>query len=152
MRDRPWFVRLYGEITRAFASIDVQAVNHVLSCNVCTTISRLDHARYEVPYAQESGTCIWGPCYNSTICATGISVKCGTGKNMNPRFWFKIKASYIVSTERDVRRINGWIPYWPWSNLTNTEARFHVTATTQINKSVVYFIVRRNVKFGCSEC
>ena len=30
-------------------------------------------------------------------------------------------------------------------------ARFHVTVTTQINKSVVYFIVRRNVKFGCSE-
>ena len=29
---------------------------------------------------------------------------------------------------------------------------FHVTVTTQINKSVVYFIVRRNVKFGCSEC
>ena len=36
--------------------------------------------------------------------------------------------------------------------LTNTEARFHVTATTQINKSVVYFIVRCSVKFGCSEC
>ena len=30
--------------------------------------------------------------------------------------------------------------------------RFHVTATTQINKSVIYFIIRRNVKFGCSEC
>ena len=84
MRDRPWFVRMYVEITRAFASIDVQAVKPC--SNVCTTISRLDHARYEVPYAQESGTCIWGPCYNSTICATGISVKCGTGKNMNPRF------------------------------------------------------------------
>ena len=27
-----------------------------------------------------------------------------------------------------------------------TKARFHVTVTTQINKSVVYFIIRRNVK------
>ena len=35
-----------------------------------------------------------------------------------------------------------------------TKARFHVTVTvrTEINKSVVYFIVRRNVKFGYSEC
>ena len=45
---------------------------------VCTTISRVDHGRYEVPYAQESGTCISGPCYNSTLCATGINVICGT--------------------------------------------------------------------------
>ena len=29
---------------------------NVQSCNVCTTISRLDHASYEVPCAQESGT------------------------------------------------------------------------------------------------
>ena len=28
----------------------------------------------------------------------------------------------------------------------------HVTVTTQINKSVVCFIVRRNVKFWCFEC
>ena len=66
---------------------------------ICTTISRGDHARYEVPFAQELGTCIWGPCYNSTLCATGINVICGTGKNINHRFRFKIKASYIVSTE-----------------------------------------------------
>ena len=33
-----------------------------------------------------------------------------------------------------------------------SQARFHVTVRTQINKSVVYFIVRRNVKFGYSEC
>ena len=33
-----------------------------------------------------------------------------------------------------------------------SKAQFHVTVTTQVNKSVVYFIVRRNVKFGCSEC
>ena len=28
----------------------------------------------------------------------------------------------------------------------------HVTVKTQINKSVIYFTLRRNVKFGCSEC
>ena len=72
---------------------------------ICTTISRVDHAHYEVPYAQELGTCIWGPCYNSTLCATGINVICATAKNINPRFRFKIKASYIVSTEGDVRRV-----------------------------------------------
>ena len=32
------------------------------------------------------------------------------------------------------------------------KARFHVAVRTQINKFVFYFIVRRNVKFGCSEC
>ena len=67
---------------------------------VCTTI-----ARYEVPCAQEFGTCIWRPCYNLTLCSTGINVICGTGTNMNPRFRFKIKASYIVSTEGDVQRV-----------------------------------------------
>ena len=71
---------------------------------ICTTISRVDHARYEVPYAQELGTCIWGPCYNSMY-ATWINVICATEKNINPRIRFKIKASYIVSTESDVRRI-----------------------------------------------
>ena len=55
-------------------------------CLICTTISRVDHACYEVPHAQELGTCIWGPCYSSTLCATGISVICATGKNINPRF------------------------------------------------------------------
>ena len=71
----------------------------------CTTMSRVDHARYEVPYTQELGTCIWGPCYNSTLCAIGINVICATGKNITLRFRFKIKASYIVSTEGDVRRV-----------------------------------------------
>ena len=75
---------------------------------VWTTISRVDHARYEVPYAQELGTCIWGPCYNSTFCVTGINVICTTGKNINPRFRFKIKASYIVSTEATSEEL----PYW----------------------------------------
>ena len=72
---------------------------------VCTTISREDHARYELSYAQEFGTCFWRPCYNLTFCATGINVICATGKNINPRFRFKIMASYIVSTEGDVRRV-----------------------------------------------
>ena len=64
---------------------------------VCTTISRVDHARCEVTEgAQGLGTCIWEPCYNSTSCATGINVICGTGKSTNLRFRFKAKASYIV--------------------------------------------------------
>ena len=32
------------------------------------------------------------------------------------------------------------------------KARFHVTVKTQINKSMIYFIVRGNVKFRYSEC
>ena len=28
-----------------------------------------------------------------------------------------------------------------------SKARFHITVITQINKSVVYFIIRHNVKF-----
>ena len=72
---------------------------------VCTTIARLDHTHYEVPCAQEFGIWIWGPCYNLTLCSTGINVICGTGTNINHRFRFKIKTSYIVSTEGDVRRV-----------------------------------------------
>ena len=34
----------------------------------------------------------------------------------------------------------------------STKAPFHITVITQINKSMVYFIVRRNAKFGCYEC
>ena len=72
---------------------------------ICTTISRVDHARYEVPYTQELATCVWGPCYNSTFCPTGINVICATGKNINHRFRFQIKTSYIVSKEDDVQRV-----------------------------------------------
>ena len=57
-----------------------------MQCFVCTTISRVDHARYEVSYAQELGTCIWGPCYNSTLYTTEISGTSGSGKNIIPRF------------------------------------------------------------------
>ena len=71
---------------------------------ICTTISCKDHARYEEPYAHEMGTRIWGSGYNSKLCATGINVICASGKNINPRFRFKVKASYIVSTEGNVRR------------------------------------------------
>ena len=70
----------------------------------------VDHARYEEPYAQEMGTRIWGSCYNSTLCANGIIVICAYGKNINSRFRIKIKASYIVSTEGDIRRFT---LYWP---------------------------------------
>ena len=77
---------------------------------ICTTISCVDHARYVESYAQEMGTRIWGSCYNSTLCATRINVICAYGKNINPRFRFKVKASYIVYTEGDVQR---FILYWP---------------------------------------
>ena len=68
-------------------------------------MSRVEYAHYEVPYAQELETCIWGPFYNSRLCTTGIKVICAAGKNINPRFRIKINASYIVSTEGDVRRV-----------------------------------------------
>ena len=47
---------------------------------------------------------IWGP-DNSRSCATGINVTCAAEKNINRRFRIKISASYIVSTEGDVRRV-----------------------------------------------
>ena len=72
---------------------------------ICNTISRVGHAQYEVPYTQEVGTCICGPCYNSTLCATWFNIICATGKNINLRFRFKIKTPYIVSTESDVRNV-----------------------------------------------
>ena len=106
MRDRAWFVRMYAEITPGFREWIVDRTGgQTMLYLICTTISRVDHARYEVPYAQELGTCIWGPCYYSTFCVTGINVRCTNGKNINPRFRFKIKASYIVSTEGDVQRV-----------------------------------------------
>ena len=63
---------------------------------LCITISRVDHARYEVSNAQELGTCTWGPCFNSTLYSTWIMVICATGKNINPRVRFKIKAGAAV--------------------------------------------------------
>ena len=91
MRDRAWFIRMYGEITSELSRMDYRPYSgQTMLYLICTTISRVDHARYEVPYAQELGTCIWGPCYNSTLCATGINVICATEKNINPRFRFKI--------------------------------------------------------------
>ena len=72
---------------------------------IYTTVSRVEHARYEVPYAQELETCICGPFYNSRLCATGSNDICAAGNNINPRFRIKINASYIVSTEGDVRRV-----------------------------------------------
>ena len=46
-----------------------------------------------------------GTVLQSTLFATAISVIYATGKNINPRFRFKIKASYAVTTEGDVRRV-----------------------------------------------
>ena len=107
MRDRVWFVRMYGQITPELSRVDYRPYrwsNHALSY-LYHDIPCRPYARYEIPYAQELGTCIWGPCYNSTLCPTEINVICATGKNIKPRFRFKIKASYIVSTEGDVQRV-----------------------------------------------
>ena len=68
---------------------------------ICNTISRVHHARHEVPYAQELGTCIWGPCYNSTLYATGINVICTTEKNIYPRCDSKSRHLTLY-----VRRVN----------------------------------------------
>ena len=69
---------------------------------VCTTISHDDHARYEVPEgAQGLGTCIWGPCFNSTLCATWINVICGIGKNTNPMLYSKSR--HLTLYQRKVR-------------------------------------------------
>ena len=109
MRDRAWFVRMYGEINPGLSRVEYRPYrrsNHATMLYlICTTMSRVEHARYEVPYAQELETCIWGPFYNSRLCATGINVICAAGKNINSRFRIKINASYIVSTEGDVRRV-----------------------------------------------
>ena len=105
MRDRAWFVCMYREMTPELSRVDNRPTGgQTMLYLICTTISHVDHARY-VPYAQELATCMWVPCYNLMLCATGINVICATGKNINPRFRFKIKASYIVSTEGDVRRV-----------------------------------------------
>ena len=36
--------------------------------------------------------------------------------------------------------------------INRSKARFNVAVVTQINKFAVYFTVRRNVKFWCTEC
>ena len=80
MRDRAWFVRMNAQITPDHREWIIDRTGgQTMLYLVCTKISRVDHAHHEVPYAQELGTCIWGPCYNSTLCATGINVICATG-------------------------------------------------------------------------
>ena len=105
MRDRAWFVCMYREMTPSFREWIIDRTGgQTMLYLICTTISHVDHARY-VPYAQELGTYMWVPCYNLMLCATCLNVICTTEKNINPRFRFKIKASYIVSTVGDVRRV-----------------------------------------------
>ena len=99
IRDRAWFVRMYGEINPGLSRVEYRPYrrsNHALSYLYLDV--RVEHVRYEVE------TCIWGPFYNSRLCATGIKVICAAGKNINPRFRIKINASYIVSTEE--------LPHW----------------------------------------
>ena len=60
MRDKALFVRIYGELTLELPRVDYRPYrlsNHALF--ICTKISQVEHARYDVPYAQELGTCNW---------------------------------------------------------------------------------------------
>ena len=88
IRERACFVRMYVEITPGLSEWIIDRTGgQTMLYLVCTTISRrVIHARYEVPYAQELGTCMLGSCYNSTLRAGGINGTCGTGENINPRF------------------------------------------------------------------
>ena len=99
IRDRAWFVRMYGEINPGLSRVEYRPYRRSNHALICTSMSHVEHVRYEVE------TCIWGPFYNSRLCATGIKVICAARKNINPRFRININASYIVSTEGDVRRV-----------------------------------------------
>ena len=99
MRDRACFVRMYGEITPELSRVDYRPYrrsNRALSY----LFHDIDHARYEVPYAQELSTYIWGPCYNSTLCATGINVLCGTGNILT--LGFDSKSRHLALYQRKV--------------------------------------------------
>ena len=76
---------------------------------ICTTISHVDHARCEMPYTPEFGTCIWGPRYNSTLCAIGINIICATGKNITLGFDSKLR--YLTLYQRKVTSEE--LPNWP---------------------------------------
>ena len=73
---------------------------------ICTTMSRVEHARYEVPYAQELGTCML---YNSRLCATGINDICAAGKNIT--LGFESKAIHLTLYQRKVTSEE--LPHWP---------------------------------------
>ena len=96
-----------GDNSRAFAS-GLSTVQAVKPCSILFVprypVQTMHVTRYLMlmRWVHVTGR----PCYSSTLCATGVNVICGTGRNTNPRFRFKIKASYIVSTEGDIRRIN----------------------------------------------
>ena len=101
MRDRAWFVRMYVEINHRLSRVEYRPYrrsNHALSylyhdvpCRSCTLRGTICSRV--------------GAFYNSRLCATGINDICAAGKNINPRFRIKINASYIVSTDGDVRRV-----------------------------------------------
>ena len=98
MRDRAWFVRMYAEITPELSLVDYRPYrrsNHAVSCLYHNIPCRPRTLRGTLCSRVVSGDRV-------TI---GINDIFATGKNINPRFRFKIKASYIVSTEGDVRRV-----------------------------------------------
>ena len=104
MRDRAWFVRMYREINPGLSRVEYRPYrrsNHALSylyhdisCRPCTLRGTI---------CSRVGDMYLGTVLR--LCATGINDICAAGKNINPRFRIKINASYIVSTEGDVRRV-----------------------------------------------
>ena len=60
--------------------------------------------------------------------------------------------TFLLARDASVPELNiKWLGLL-FCECSRSKARFHVAVIIQINKSVVYFIVRRNVKCGCSEC
>ena len=76
---------------------------------ICTTISCVENAHYEVPYAQELGTCIWGPCYNSMLCATGSMLYAQLERTLT--LGFDSKSRNLTLYQRKVTSEE--LPYWP---------------------------------------
>ena len=73
---------------------------------ICTTITRVDHICYEVPYAQELSTYIWGPCYNST-CLN----QCYMRNWKEHTLGFDSKSRHLTLYQRKV--MSEELPYWP---------------------------------------
>ena len=72
----------------------------------------------------------WDLCY-----INGINVICGTGKNISPMIRFKIKASYIVSTEGYARKVNDMLIYNNLSKRYTHPSRRRASFSFMLNKS-----------------
>ena len=108
MRDRAnWFVRMYGELNPRLSRVEYRPYrrsNHALSylyhdvpCRTCTLRGTI--------CSRVGDMCLWTVLQFKVVCHWDKNDICAAGKNINPRFRIKINASYIVSTECDVRRV-----------------------------------------------